>query len=100
MSDSAEFAEFRRRFEALATEVQDEGDILGWEVANMIRKTLGTVPCDHAVSVEKKYVGGGTYRYCSTCMATFGGEETPAKKALVDAAARAGVTEQDEVEGR
>jgi hypothetical protein len=41
-----------------------------------------------------------TYQYCPDCFTTFGGEETPAKKALIHAAACAPVTEQDEVEGR
>lgn len=52
---------------------------------------------------KKSYVGGqGTYYMCSSmqCMHTFGGEESDAKKALIAAAAKAGVTETDEVEGR
>jgi len=40
-----------------------------------------------------------TYKHCPTCFETWDGEETPAKKALIQAAARANVTEQDEVEG-
>jgi hypothetical protein len=57
--------------------------------------------CAHAAAVTKKYVGSSeTYRYCPACMTTFGGEETPAKKKLIADAAAAGVTEQDEVDGR
>ncbi len=57
--------------------------------------------CAHPRAVVKKYVGStDTYNYCPDCLETWGGEETPAKKALIRAAARADVTEQDEVEGR
>lgn len=57
--------------------------------------------CAHERAVTKRYVGSKqTYQYCPDCMETFGGEETPEKKRLIAAAARANVTEQDEVEGR
>lgn len=65
-----------------------------------------TTSCQHPRAVVKRYVGepegapNSTYNYCPDCMETWGGEETPAKKALIRAAARADVTEQDEVEGR
>jgi hypothetical protein len=52
-------------------------------------------------AVVKRYVGSTeTYDYCPDCLETWGGEETPAKKALIQAACDANVTEQDEVEGR
>jgi len=56
--------------------------------------------CTHRRRHEKSYVGSlETYFYCPDCLETWGGEETPAKKALIASAARAQVTEQDEVEG-
>lgn len=56
--------------------------------------------CIHPKAETKRYVGSTeTYQYCPDCMTTFGGEETPAKKALIAAAAAANITEQDEVEG-
>ncbi len=46
-------------------------------------------PSCGGLGAEKKYIGNqGTYRYCSGCKETFGGEETKAKKALVAGAAR------------
>lgn len=48
----------------------------------------------------KRYVGStDTYFFCVECSHTYGGEETPRKKALIAAAARANVTEDDEVYG-
>jgi hypothetical protein len=39
--------------------------------------------CDHRNAVTKQYVGGqGSYQFCPDCWETFGGEETPQKKAL------------------
>jgi hypothetical protein len=60
------------------------------------------MPCTHPHPVMKRYVGEpfATYVYCPDCMRAWGGEETPAKRALIRAAAGAGVTEQDEVERR
>jgi hypothetical protein len=57
-------------------------------------------PCLHPNAVAKKYVGTDeTYFFCIDCLATFGGEETEAKKALIRAAATAddlGVVPDDE----
>ena len=48
--------------------------------------------CQHPKAVTKRYVGSTeTYQYCPDCMTTFGGEETPAKKALIAAACHADV---------
>lgn len=48
------------------------------------------VTCTHPNAVTKKYVGSTeTYKFCGDCYETFGGEETPAKKALIRAAAMA-----------
>jgi hypothetical protein len=59
-------------------------------------------PCLHSNAVAKKYVGTTeTYFFCVDCFATFGGEETEAKKALIKAAATAeelGVAPDDERE--
>lgn len=45
--------------------------------------------CRHPRAETRKYVGSEkTYKFCPGCWETFGGEETPAKKALVAAAAR------------
>lgn len=45
-------------------------------------------PCKHPKAQTKRYVGSTeTYCYCPDCMETWGGEETPAKKALIAAAA-------------
>lgn len=45
--------------------------------------------CTHPRAVTKTYVGStDTYEYCPDCMETWGGEETPQKKALIAAAAR------------
>lgn len=56
--------------------------------------------CAHPAPQVKRYVGSTeTYSYCADCLATWNGEETPRKKAFIGAAARANVTEQDEVEG-
>lgn len=56
--------------------------------------------CAKTQAVVKTYVGStDTYNYCPNCLHTWGGEETSAKKALIRAAARADVTEQDEAEG-
>jgi hypothetical protein len=53
--------------------------------------------CAHPRAVTKRYLGSPeTYEYCPDCLHTWGGEETPAKKALIDAACRAGVGELDE----
>lgn len=47
-------------------------------------------PCSHPHAITKKYVGtSDEYQYCPDCWETFGGEETPAKKALIRAAAMA-----------
>lgn len=47
-------------------------------------------PCTHPKAQVKRYVGStDTYNYCPDCMHTWGGEETPAKKALLRAAAMA-----------
>lgn len=46
--------------------------------------------CLHPNARTKKYVGSTeTYQYCPDCFETFGGEETPAKKELLRAAATA-----------
>ena len=60
--------------------------------------------CSHPHPVTKKYVGSTeTYQYCPVCFETWGGEETPAKKKLIAAAALAddlGISsEQEEVAG-
>lgn len=56
--------------------------------------------CTHPKAVVKTYVGTTeTYHYCPSCFETWGGEETPAKKALIRAASEANVSELDEVEG-
>jgi hypothetical protein len=45
--------------------------------------------CDHGNAVEKRYVGStDSYRYCPDCWATWGGEETQTKRALLSDAAR------------
>lgn len=45
--------------------------------------------CSHPNAQEKKYVGSTeTYFSCPDCFETWGGEETPAKKALIAAAAQ------------
>jgi hypothetical protein len=44
--------------------------------------------CSHPAPVTKTYIGSTTtYQYCPDCLGTFGGEETPAKKALIRIAA-------------
>lgn len=54
----------------------------------------------HSHRVVKRYVGSTEiYYYCPDCLATYGGEETWSKKALISAACRADITEKDEVEG-
>jgi hypothetical protein len=54
-----------------------------------IFKLVQSEPCKHPKAQTKKYVGSQeTYCYCPDCMETWGGEETPAKKALIAAAAR------------
>ncbi len=46
--------------------------------------------CSHPHAVVKRYVGSSdTYSYCPDCFSTWGGEETPEKKALIAAAALA-----------
>lgn len=58
--------------------------------------------CGSPKAVIKTYVGSTeTYNYCPemTCLHTWGGEETPAKKALIAAACQADISEQNEVEG-
>lgn len=46
--------------------------------------------CTHDKAVTKRYVGSTeTYEFCPECFETFGGEETPRKKALLRDAARA-----------
>lgn len=59
-----------------------------------------TTPCSHPNAVAKKYVGTNeSYMFCPDCLETFGGEETPAKRALIEAAAIAderGLTPDDE----
>lgn len=46
--------------------------------------------CTHPNAITKQYVGGqGEYKFCPDCWETFGGEETPAKQALIRAAAKA-----------
>jgi hypothetical protein len=66
----------------------------------MTTPTLTCPCCGSLKATVKKYVGStDTYNYCPACMHTWGGEETPAKKALLRDACRAEVTEQDEVEG-
>lgn len=46
--------------------------------------------CTHQNAVTKKYVGSSdTYQFCPDCWETFGGEETPQKKKLIEDAARA-----------
>ena len=48
------------------------------------------MPCAHPKAITKTYVGStDTYEFCPDCYETFGGEETPAKKALIRAAAMA-----------
>ena len=55
--------------------------------------------CEH-VKIRKRYVGSAeSYEYCPTCIEISGGEETVAKRAMVDAACAADVTERDEVDG-
>lgn len=45
-------------------------------------------PCKHPNATIKKYVGSqDTYNYCPDCFATWGGEETQAKKDLIRDAA-------------
>lgn len=58
--------------------------------------------CGEKTYKKKTYVGNqGTYYICSMrCLHTFGGEETDAKKALIEAAASADVTEMDEILGK
>lgn len=46
--------------------------------------------CRHPKAQKKRYVGTTeTYWYCPDCMTTWGGEEGPAKRALIAAAAQA-----------
>jgi len=54
--------------------------------------------CRHPNARQRLYLGSATdwYWHCPDCFTTWGGEETPAKHALVDAAARAPVTEDNE----
>jgi hypothetical protein len=57
--------------------------------------------CEHPKAVTKRYVGSTkSYQYCPDCLSTWGGEETAAKKTLLNDAARADVTELDEPERR
>ena len=56
--------------------------------------------CLHHNAVKKRYVGSQQeYWYCPDCIKVWGGEECREKEALIDAACRAEVTEQMEVEG-
>jgi len=56
--------------------------------------------CTHPRAITKRYVGStDTYQTCPDCWEVFGGEETRTKRRLIGAAARANVTEMDEVFG-
>lgn len=55
--------------------------------------------CEHLKAVTKRYVGSAeTYEYCPECGATWGGEETPAKRALIAGAVLAAISEEDETD--
>lgn len=53
--------------------------------------------CDCKRAYTKRYVGStDTYQFCPDCFRLSGGEETPEKRALINDAAYAEVTEADE----
>lgn len=55
--------------------------------------------CKHEKAFTKHYVGSDdTYEYCPQCKETWGGEETPQKKSLIEAVAEADISEADELE--
>jgi hypothetical protein len=57
--------------------------------------------CNHEKAHTKRYVGStDVYRFCPSCFSTFDGEESAVKKALINDACKANVTEADEVDGR
>lgn len=100
--DEAVLAEQAKKFGLSIEDFKEQCRLAAEVIEEIIAEEAKESLCPecNAQAHRKSYLGNqGHYFYCPKCKTTFGGEETPAKKALLAAAITQDPGEQGEVEG-